>query len=305
MARLRLACAGVAHPPSGADRPRRPNSSAPRARTRRHRWLRWPGMRLATIRTESGTRAARLDGSVAIELPAADVGALLAEPDWRSSAERASGRERDASALDFAPLIPRPEKIVCVGLNYRNHILEMGRELPDYPTLFAKYSSALIGARDHIVLPRVSSMVDWEAELAVVIGAPARHVSEADARATIAGYSVLNDVSVRDYQNRTLQWLQGKTFESSTPLGPVLVTPDEIDDARHLEITGEADGEQMQHAIPSALVSAPAALVSYMSGIFTLVPGDVIATGTPGGVGHARTPPRYLRPGSVVTTRIE
>src|SRR5690349_21182258 len=144
-------------------------------------------MRLATIRTESGTCAVRLDGSVAVELPEADVGALLARPGWRERAGAASGRERDAGALDYAPLIPRPEKIICVGLNYRNHILEMGRELPDHPTLFAKYTSALIGARDDIVLPRVSSMVDWEAELAVVIGAPARHVDEAEARAAIAG----------------------------------------------------------------------------------------------------------------------
>ena len=189
-------------------------------------------MRLATIRTSAGTRAARLDGGTAIEIDAPDVGALLVDPDWRNRAARAAGTEHDAASLDYAPLVPRPEKTICVGLNYRNHILEMGRELPEYPTLFAKYSSALIGARDNIILPRVSSMTDWEVELAVIIGVPARHVSETDALDVIAGYSVLNDVSVRDYQNRTLQWLQGKTFESSTPLGPALVTPDECDHAR-------------------------------------------------------------------------
>jgi acylpyruvate hydrolase len=125
--------------------------------------------------------------------------------------------------LDYAPLVARPDKILCVGLNYRNHILEMGRELPDYPTLFAKYTSSLIGANDDIVLPAVSEMVDWEAELAVVIGSRARHVTESDAAGVIAGYSVLNDVSARDYQYRTMQWLQGKTFEHSTPVGPWLV----------------------------------------------------------------------------------
>jgi len=194
---------------------------------------------------------------------------------------------------------------VCVGLNYAKHILEMGRELPDHPTLFAKYPSALIGARDDIVLPRVSVQTDWEVELGVVIGAPARHVSAEDAAQAIAGYTVVNDVSVRDFQNRTLQWLQGKTFESTTPVGPALVTLDEVDDARSLEVTCEVDGELMQKALTSDLVFPPAALISYMSQIFTLVPGDVIATGTPGGVGAARNPPRFLVDGSVVVTRVE
>src|SRR5262245_1335565 len=262
-------------------------------------------MRLATIRTYHGTRAARIDGGTAIELGYTDVGALLGDTDWRTIASSGRGPEHDAGALDYAPLVLRPEKIVCIGLNYRNHILEMGRTLPDHPTLFAKYSSALIGARDDIVLPRVSDQVDWEAELAVIIGAPARHVSVDDAPAAIAGYSICNDVSVRDYQNRTLQWLQGKTFESSTPLGPELVTLDELDNTAGLEVTCTVDGEEMQRAVTSDLVFNPATLVSYMSDIFTLQPGDVISTGTPGGVGHARTPPHYLHDGSVVVTRIE
>jgi acylpyruvate hydrolase len=261
-------------------------------------------MRLATVRTPEGTRAVRIDGDVAIDLGVTDVGAVLIDPEWRTRASAFTGPAHDAGALDYAPLIPQPEKIVCVGLNYRNHILEMGRQLPEHPTLFAKFPSALVGARDDIVLPRVSEMVDWEAELAVIIGAPARHVSADDARTAIAGYSVLNDVSVRDYQNRTLQWLQGKTFEASTPLGPQLVTIDELDDTG-LEITCSVDGEQVQKANTSDLLFEPATLVSYMSEIFTLLPGDVIATGTPGGVGHARTPPRYLRDGSVVVTRVE
>jgi acylpyruvate hydrolase len=262
-------------------------------------------MRLATIRTATSTAAVRVVGEEAIEIGALDVGTLLVDPGWRARAEAASGHRHEVSALDVAPLIPRPEKIICVGLNYKNHILEMGRELPEHPTLFAKFPSALIGARDDIVLPRVSSQVDWEVELAVVIGAPARHVSIDEAPRSIAGYSVLNDVSVRDWQNRTLQWLQGKTFESSTPLGPELVTLDELADAESLELTCEVDGERMQQAMTSDLVFGPAALVSYMSDIFTLMPGDVIATGTPGGVGYARHPPRYLQDGSVVVTRID
>jgi len=262
-------------------------------------------MRLATIRTGQGTAAVRVDGTEAVEIDAPDVGALLADAGWASRAGTADGRRHPADALDYAPLVPHPPKIICVGLNYRNHILEMGRELPEHPTLFAKYASSLIGARDDIVLPMVSTQVDWEAELAVIIGAPARHVSAADAPSAIAGYSVLNDVSVRDYQNRTLQWLQGKTFESSTPLGPELVTLDEVEGVDGFELGCAVDGELMQKAMTSDLVFPPAALVSYISDIFTLEPGDVIATGTPGGVGHARTPPRYLADGDVVVTRIE
>jgi acylpyruvate hydrolase len=246
----------------------------------------------------------RIDGATATELDAGDVGALLADSNWRGRAGGASGRTHDAATLDYAPLVTRPDKVICVGLNYRNHILEMGHELPEVPTLFAKYPSALIGARDDIVLPHVSSAVDWEAELAVVIGSPARYVSEDDARAAIAGYSVCNDVSMRDWQNRTLQWLQGKTFEACTPLGPELVTLDELDDPGGIDLTCEVDGEQVQHAVTSDLVFGPAALVAYCSNLFTLLPGDVISTGTPGGVGAARTPPRFLGDGSVVVTRV-
>jgi acylpyruvate hydrolase len=205
--------------------------------------------------------------------------------------------------LDFAPLIPKPGKIVCVGLNYRSHILEMGRELPLYPTLFAKYRQALIGANDDIVLPAVSDNVDWEAELAVIIGDQARHVTVAEASNAIAGYAVLNDISVRDYQNRTPQWLQGKTFEATTPVGPFLVTSDESPGPDRA-ITCEVDGELMQEADTVDLVFDPATLVSYISSIVTLEPGDIIATGTPGGVGHARDPRRYLSEASVVVTRI-
>jgi acylpyruvate hydrolase len=262
-------------------------------------------VRLATIRTQDGTRAVRVDGAMATALDAPDVGTLLADHNWRNRAAGAEGTTLDAAALDLAPLVTRPDKIVCVGLNYRNHILEMGHELPEVPTLFAKYPSALIGARDDIRLPRVSSQVDWEAELAVVIGAPARYVSIDDARDAIAGYSVCNDVSMRDWQNRTLQWLQGKTFEGCTPLGPELVTLDELADPDALELTCEVDGEQVQHAVTSDLVFGPAALVSYCSNIFTLLPGDVISTGTPGGVGAARTPPRFLTDGSLVVPRIK
>jgi acylpyruvate hydrolase len=260
-------------------------------------------MKLATIREGGRTVAVRIDGEEAVVLDAPDVGAVLRRPDWRSWAADAGGSRRPVDGLDFAPVVVAPDKIVCVGLNYRNHILEMGRELPPYPTLFAKYRLALIGARDPILLPAVSERVDWEAELGVIISAPARHVAVDDAAGAIAGFSVLNDVSVRDFQNRTLQWLQGKTFESTTPLGPYLVTADESPGPSR-EIVCEVDGELMQKADTADLVFDPAALVAYISQIVTLEPGDVIATGTPGGVGTARTPPRYLAEGETVVTRI-
>jgi acylpyruvate hydrolase len=169
-------------------------------------------MRLATVRRGGSTQAVRLDGDQAVSLSAGDLGEFLQYPDWRVRASAAEGERFSAAGLDYAPLVPRPDKVVCVGLNYRPHILEMGGTLPEYPTLFAKYRSALIGAYDDLILPLASEQVDWEAELAVVVGQQARHVSEEEAGAVIAGYTVLNDGSVRDFQHRTLQWLQGKTF---------------------------------------------------------------------------------------------
>jgi acylpyruvate hydrolase len=265
-------------------------------------------MRLATIRTATGTRAVRLDGTgaddTAVETGDADVRALLERPDWAAHAGAAAGPAHPVGGLDYAPLVPSPEKIICVGLNYRDHVLEMGNQLPDYPTLFAKYAPALVGAHDDIELPRVSDKVDYEAELTVVIGRPVRHASPAEAEAAIAGYTVLNDVSVRDYQNRTKQFLQGKTFEKSTPVGPWLVTPDELP-AGGWPIRSVLDGTTMQDSNTAELVFGAVDLVVYLSEILTLNPGDIIATGTPGGVGHARKPPVYLTDGAVLVTSID
>lgn len=260
-------------------------------------------MRLATIRTATGHRAVRVDADTATETGDADVRALLEHPDWADRAAAAAGPTHAVDGLDLAPLVPSPEKIICVGLNYRDHVLEMGNQLPEYPTIFAKFAPALVGAHDDIVLPSVSDQVDWEAELTVVIGRPVRHASPEQAAAAIAGYTVMNDVSVRDWQNRTKQFLQGKTFEHSTPLGPWLVTPDELPDGSW-EISTTLDGETVQHSTTAELVFGPVDLVVYLSTILTLNPGDVIATGTPGGVGHGRTPPRYLADGATLVTAI-
>ena len=263
-------------------------------------------MRLVTIRTSNGTRAARLDGDRVIELDAPDVGSLLSDPDWARVAAAGGGAGRDLADADLATLVPTPSKIICLGLNYASHIKEMGRELPEYPTLFAKFPATLIGARDPIVLPRVSEQVDWEVELGVVVGRRARHVSGDAAAAAIAGYTVVNDVSVRDYQSHTNQFLAGKIFEHTTPVGPALVTLDELPGGGiDLAVRCEVDGQVMQDSRTSDLLFSPAEIISYVSDIITLEPGDLIATGTPAGVGAARTPQVWLRPGQVVRTVVE
>ncbi len=260
-------------------------------------------MRLATIRTPSGTRAVRLDAERAVETGHSDVGVLLANPDWRATASRASGASHELAGLDYAPVVPRPGKVICVGVNYKAHIKEMGRETPSHPTLFAKYAEALIGANDDIVIPSISDAVDWEAELAVIVGSPLRNVDAQGAEEGIAGYSVLNDVSMRDWQFRTLQWLQGKTFEGSTPFGPALVTADEAGFGSDLACY--VDDEIVQSAVTSDMVFGPVEALSYISQFITLKPGDVVSLGTPGGVGHARKPPRYLQPGQTLRTVID
>jgi acylpyruvate hydrolase len=264
-------------------------------------------VRLATVRTSKGTRAARLDGEDLVLLDAADVGALLEDEGWRGRATAADGDRVSFANAELAPVIPRPPKIVCLGMNYRSHVEEMGRETPAHPTLFGKYGRSLIGPRDDIVLPPESEQVDWEVELAFVVGRPARRATGAAAREAIAGFTVLNDVSMRDWQFRTMQFLQGKTWDRSTPVGPVLVTADELPGATapDLELRCEVDGEVMQEGRTSDLLFGPEELVEYISTIVTLEPGDIVATGTPGGVGFGRSPQVFLKPGQVLRTSIE
>jgi acylpyruvate hydrolase len=239
-------------------------------------------------------------------LPFDDVGQLVASgPDWVARVANGSGSRISLAEADLAPLTPRPEKIFCVGLNYRDHAKEANLEVPPYPTLFAKYARSLIGAGDALELPSVSDAVDWEIELGVVIGATARHASKAEAESLVAGYTIVNDISMRDWQTRTSQFLAGKTFEHSTPVGPFLVTPDEVDHARALDMSLTVDGEVMQRSSTNQLVFSVGEIISYISSIITLVPGDLIATGTPSGVGHVRKPPVYLKAGNLIECTIE
>ena len=262
-------------------------------------------MRLTTVRTAAGTSAGRVEDDSVVLLPFTDVNELLARPGW---AELATA-EGDVVALDetkLAPVVPRPPKIICLGLNYMRHIREMGREPPAYPTIFAKYTNALIGPRDEITMPAVSERMDWEVELGVVIGSAARNVSSEAALEHVAGYTVVNDISARDWQNRTTQFLQGKTFERTTPVGPFLVTADELPaGAAGLEVRCEVDGTTMQQDTTDELIFGVAETIAYLSQIFTLEPGDLIAMGTPDGVGAGRTPPVWLQPGQTVRTSIE
>ena len=239
-------------------------------------------------------------------LPFSDVGVLLGSGDGWQSRAGTDGPRRPLIGADLAPVVPRPFKVICVGLNYLLHVREGGGEVPSQPTLFAKYADALTGPYDEIVLPAASPKVDWEAELVVVVGQTVRNASENQAAGAISGFCIGNDVSMRDWQRRTTQWLQGKTWEACSPVGPALVTTDEIGGPRpDLAISCLVDGETMQDARTSDLLFDPVQVVSYASTIGTLRPGDLIFTGTPDGVGFARTPPMFIQDGQVVTTRIE
>lgn len=264
-------------------------------------------MKLATARIEGATRAVRVEGDSLVDLGYSDLGELLAQPDWKARAAASDGATYSAEGVSYAPLVPQPSKVVCVGLNYRNHIKEMGRDLPEYPTLFSKFSDTLIGATDDIMRPAETAAFDWEVELAVVIGSPVRRATTAEAEQAIAGFTVLNDITCRDWQFRTKEWLQGKNWDATTPVGPYLVTPDELPGGVRptLDVRLLVDGEQMQSDNTGDLLFDPVALVEYVSTMIRLNPGDIIATGTPGGVGHARKPERYLLGGETVVTEID
>ena len=215
-----------------------------------------------------------------------------------------------ASELDLLPLadttllapVPRPGKIICVGHNYPDHA---GETPPAFPDIFGKFGNVVIGSHQPIVLTRASSQVDYEGELAVVIGKRARFVDEAHALDAVAGYTIFNDVTARDYQKRSSQWTLGKTFDTFGPMGPALVTPDEIGDPANLELTLWVNGDQRQHTNTRNLLFGIPFLISYLSQALTLEPGDLISTGTPSGTGASRQPPVFLKPGDAVRIHIE
>jgi 2-keto-4-pentenoate hydratase/2-oxohepta-3-ene-1,7-dioic acid hydratase in catechol pathway len=215
-------------------------------------------------------------------------------------------RHDPANVTLLAP-VPDPQKIVCIGLNYRDHAAESGVPVPTEPVLFSKYPSALIGDGAPIVLPKVSQEVDFEAELVIVIGRKGRHIPQKRAHEYVGGYAVGHDVSARDWQlNKPgKQWMAGKTFDTFAPVGPQLVTPDEVGDAQNLGIRLRLNGQTMQDSSTSQLVFGVDELIAYLSQVVTLEPGDLIFTGTPPGVGMARKPPVWLKPGDQVEVEID
>jgi 2-keto-4-pentenoate hydratase/2-oxohepta-3-ene-1,7-dioic acid hydratase in catechol pathway len=198
-----------------------------------------------------------------------------------------------------------PSKVLCVGLNYKDHVAETGRAFPEHPDVFAKFASTMIGPEDEIGGARVSNNLDFEGELAVVIGRRASEVSEEDALEYVAALAPLNDVTARDLQYRGTQWLAGKAVDGSTPWGPALVTLDEVGDPQSLELATRVNGNEVQRSNTSHQIFPIARIVSYLSSFLTLEPGDVIATGTPQGIGAKRNPPIWLGPGDTVEIEIE
>ncbi len=206
--------------------------------------------------------------------------------------------------ITFLPVIPDPQKLICVGLNYAGHVKETGRPPPDYPALFPRYADAQVGHNQPIVRPRASTRFDWEGELAFVIGTGGRHIAEADALSHIAGYTCVNDGSIRDWQRHTSQFMPGKNFWHSGACGPWMVTADEIPDPSKLTLTTRVNGEEMQRTSTDDLIFDVPQLVAYISTFTPLSPGDIVSTGTPSGVGAFRDPPVFMKAGDVVEVEI-
>ena len=263
---------------------------------------------------DSRPNAGVLAGNRVIGLAAAgfsDMLAVLASgPDGR---QRIESFVSDPPANSTLPLdsvrllapVPRPPKVICIGLNYRDHAAEGRQEIPQVPTIFAKFSNVVIGPGQPIVLPKNSRKPDYEAEFMFVIGTGGRHIAAQDWQRHIFGYTIFNDVSARDFQSVTSQWMIGKTFDTFAPMGPCLVSADEIPDPHALDISLRIADQVLQHSNTRELIFKIPDLVAYLSSVVTLEPGDVVATGTPAGVGFARKPPRYLQPGDEVIVAIE
>jgi 2-keto-4-pentenoate hydratase/2-oxohepta-3-ene-1,7-dioic acid hydratase in catechol pathway len=275
-------------------------------------------MRLVTLHTPAGLRAAVRHNDHYVDLHGTDVAfpaglrqLLAAGPEILDHARRAVTRPDAVRVpVDRARLagpVPDPQKIICLGLNYRDHAAETNAPIPREPILFSKYPTAIIGPGEAIVLPAVSSEVDFEAELVIVVGKRGRHLTLENALAHVAGYTIGHDVSARDWQLKKdgKQWMVGKTFDTFAPIGPELVTADEVADPHNLGIRLRLNGRTMQDSNTRQMVFGVAPTLVYLSKVFTLEPGDLIFTGTPPGVGMARKPPVWLKPGDVLEVEID
>lgn len=236
----------------------------------------------------------------------ADLSDVLARDGLPALARAAEGRRPDFALTDVTllPVIPNPGKILCVGLNYETHRAETKRPEAKHPTLFTRFADTQVAHGQPVVCPKVSTAFDWEGELAVIIGRGGRYIAEEDAMDHVAGYAPYNDVTVRDWQRHTHQFTPGKNFPATGAFGPALVTVDEVPDYTQLRLTTRLDGQVMQDASLADLIFPIPRLIAYCSAFTPLSPGDVILTGTPGGVGDRRDPPLYMRPGQVVDVEI-
>lgn len=264
-------------------------------------------MRIGNLRTDQGLRMVAVRDGELVELEGS-INDLLAKPDARQKAFDRARKTHPLEGADLAPAVPAPGKILCIGKNYADHAEELGGTPPEKPEVFFRSRTSLAGPNDAVKRPRVSEKMDWEVELAVVIGRGGRYIPIDTAMGHVGGYCVFNDFSIRDYQRFGSQWGPGKNFDGTGPLGPFVVTADEIADPFDLELTctvaSDAGEELMQRSNTSLMVHRIPNVIAYISEWATLEPGDVIATGTPGGVGDGRNPKRFLRPGETVLTAV-
>lgn len=246
---------------------------------------------------EQGSRWYQLDKPLADYLATSEVQVI--------SAEHMGAQPLDLSEDHFIRPLTNVSRVLCVGLNFTDHAKEVGAEHPSHPTIFTKFGNALIGPGEQIQMPTESNKIDWEVELCAVVGKEGRRIPVEEAEEYLLGYTALNDVSVRDWQGRTSEWFQGKNWDSMTPFGPVIVSPDELDIAGGLAMTCTVDGETRQQGSTANLIFKPAEVISYISTFMTLQPGDLVALGTPAGVGLSLRPRKWLVPGQTVVTEIE
>jgi 2-keto-4-pentenoate hydratase/2-oxohepta-3-ene-1,7-dioic acid hydratase in catechol pathway len=272
-------------------------------------------MRLISYQSPTGSRPAALREDGAVDLNRADptlpacmkrLLALGPEGLQRARQAMAKGQPMPLEGLQLVPPVPFPDKVICIGLNYADHAKETGQPLPSEPVVFCKFPTTVRAQGDPIVIPKASAQVDYEAELVVVLGQGGRHIPEAEARRHVAAYCCGNDVSARDWQIGKTggQWLLGKSFDSFAPFGPALVTADEVPDPGNLKIQLRLNGQTMQDSSTAQLIFSVDKLIAYLSTVCTLAPGDLIFTGTPPGVGMARKPPVFLKPGDVTEVEI-
>jgi acylpyruvate hydrolase len=261
-------------------------------------------MAYATYEHEGSRQVGELRGTMLVPLLGVTELGAGTTPTVLRAAPRAQAQAVPVEQVRLLPVVPQPSKVFCVGLNYHEHVAESKRELPEYPVLFPKFAASLLGPYDEIVLPPESVQVDYEGELAVVIGRPGRRIAEAEAVEHVLGYAVANDVTMRDYQYKTHQWMQGKAWDASTPLGPYLVPPDEVE-IGHAGIRTVLNGETVQESDLSRLIFSIPRLIATISSFTALAPGDVILTGTPGGVGFRRDPQVFLRDGDEISVEVD